>query len=102
MQINNAGSIMSQRDVNAEGLEKSFATNVLGESSVRVRRTTFIGNRGMVMKVCFCLLPGVYILTKSLIPLLEKSGDPRVVSPGATKCVSLHRSYSFLVFSNPL
>lgn len=23
---------MSQRDVNAEGLEKSFATNVLGES----------------------------------------------------------------------
>lgn len=25
---------MSQRDVNAEGLEKSFATNVLGESKV--------------------------------------------------------------------
>ncbi|XP_069003573.1 DHRS-12_like_SDR_c-like domain-containing protein isoform X1 [Embiotoca jacksoni] len=50
--INNAGSIMSQRDVNAEGLEKSFATNVLG----------------------------VYILTKSLIPLLEKSADPRVIS----------------------
>lgn len=24
---------MSQRDVNAEGLEKSFATNVLGEST---------------------------------------------------------------------
>uniref|UniRef100_A0A674NS99 Dehydrogenase/reductase 12-like a n=1 Tax=Takifugu rubripes TaxID=31033 RepID=A0A674NS99_TAKRU len=50
--INNAGSIMSQRDVNAEGLEKSFATNVLG----------------------------VYILTKSLIPLLEKSADPRVIT----------------------
>ncbi|CAG6007900.1 unnamed protein product [Menidia menidia] len=49
--INNAGSIMSQRDVNAEGLEKSFAINVLG----------------------------VYILTKSLIPLLEKSADPRVI-----------------------
>lgn len=32
VQINNAGSIMSQREVNAEGLEKSFATNVLGES----------------------------------------------------------------------
>ena len=32
VQINNAGSIMSQRDVNAEGLEKSFALNVLGES----------------------------------------------------------------------
>ncbi|TNN01280.1 hypothetical protein fugu_010662 [Takifugu bimaculatus] len=52
LQINNAGSIMSQRDVNAEGLEKSFATNVLG----------------------------VYILTKSLIPLLEKSADPRVIT----------------------
>lgn len=26
---------MSQRDVNAEGFEKSFATNVLGESKVR-------------------------------------------------------------------
>ncbi|XP_049432916.1 DHRS-12_like_SDR_c-like domain-containing protein [Epinephelus fuscoguttatus] len=50
--INNAGSIMSQREVNAEGLEKSFATNVLG----------------------------VYILTKSLIPLLEKSTDPRVIT----------------------
>uniref|UniRef100_A0A3Q3FTM3 Dehydrogenase/reductase 12-like a n=1 Tax=Labrus bergylta TaxID=56723 RepID=A0A3Q3FTM3_9LABR len=40
------------RDVNTEGLEKSFATNVLG----------------------------VYILTKSLIPLLEKSADPRVIT----------------------
>uniref|UniRef100_A0AAX7U1S1 Flj13639 n=1 Tax=Astatotilapia calliptera TaxID=8154 RepID=A0AAX7U1S1_ASTCA len=50
--INNAGAIMSQRDLNAEGLEKSFATNVLG----------------------------VYILTKSLIPLLEKSVDPRVIT----------------------
>lgn len=36
VQINNAGSIMSQRDVNAEGLEKSFATNVLGESRANV------------------------------------------------------------------
>ncbi|XP_034023709.1 LOW QUALITY PROTEIN: DHRS-12_like_SDR_c-like domain-containing protein [Thalassophryne amazonica] len=50
--INNAGSIMSQKEVNAEGQEKSFATNVLG----------------------------VYILTKSLIPLLEKSADPRVIT----------------------
>lgn len=50
--INNAGAIMSQREVNAEGLEKSFATNVLG----------------------------VYILTKSLIPLIEKSADPRVIT----------------------
>uniref|UniRef100_A0A673WND2 Dehydrogenase/reductase 12-like a n=1 Tax=Salmo trutta TaxID=8032 RepID=A0A673WND2_SALTR len=29
--INNAGCIMSERDVNAEGLEKSFASNVMGE-----------------------------------------------------------------------
>ncbi|XP_063762814.1 DHRS-12_like_SDR_c-like domain-containing protein isoform X2 [Eleginops maclovinus] len=50
--INNAGAIMSEREVNTEGLEKSFATNVLG----------------------------VYILTKSLIPLLEKSPDPRVIT----------------------
>uniref|UniRef100_A0A8C6S4R6 Flj13639 n=1 Tax=Neogobius melanostomus TaxID=47308 RepID=A0A8C6S4R6_9GOBI len=52
--VNNAGAIMNQREVNAEGLEKSFATNVLG----------------------------VFILTKSLIPLIEKSLDPRVVSHG--------------------
>ncbi|XP_037322068.1 DHRS-12_like_SDR_c-like domain-containing protein [Pungitius pungitius] len=50
--INNAGAIMSERDVNAEGLEKSFASNVLG----------------------------VYILTKGLIPLMEKSADPRVIT----------------------
>ncbi|XP_030236871.1 DHRS-12_like_SDR_c-like domain-containing protein [Gadus morhua] len=50
--INNAGCIMSQREENTEGLEKSFASNVLG----------------------------VYILTKSLITLLEKSAEPRVVT----------------------
>ncbi|KAF3848119.1 hypothetical protein F7725_021147 [Dissostichus mawsoni] len=46
--INNAGAILSEREENTEGLEKSFATNVLG----------------------------VYILTKSLIPLLEKTQTP--------------------------
>lgn len=35
---------------------------------------------GMAMKISFYSLLGVYILTKSLIPLLEKSADPRVVS----------------------
>ncbi|XP_064159419.1 DHRS-12_like_SDR_c-like domain-containing protein [Anguilla rostrata] len=50
--INNAGSMMNEREVNTDGLEKSFATNTLG----------------------------VYILTKSLIPLLEKSSDPRVIT----------------------
>ncbi|XP_072315145.1 dehydrogenase/reductase SDR family member 12-like [Eucyclogobius newberryi] len=42
---------MSQRETTSEGLERSFSTNVLG----------------------------VYILTKSLIPLIEKSPDPRVI-----------------------
>ncbi|XP_063060387.1 DHRS-12_like_SDR_c-like domain-containing protein [Engraulis encrasicolus] len=50
--VNNAGCMMTKREVNAEGLEKSFASNSLA----------------------------VYILTKTLIPLLEKSPDPRVVT----------------------
>ncbi|XP_072546765.1 DHRS-12_like_SDR_c-like domain-containing protein [Salminus brasiliensis] len=50
--INNAGCMMTKREVNAEGLEKSFASNSLA----------------------------VYILIKSLIPLLEKSPDPRVIT----------------------
>uniref|UniRef100_A0A8C9SV97 Dehydrogenase/reductase 12-like a n=1 Tax=Scleropages formosus TaxID=113540 RepID=A0A8C9SV97_SCLFO len=49
--INNAGSMLTQREVNTEGLEKNFACNTLAP----------------------------YILTKSLVPLLEKSGDPRVI-----------------------
>lgn len=70
---------MSQRDVNAEGLEKSFATNVLGES---VSEEGWEGGKEeAVTKPSFSSLLGVYILTKSLIPLLEKSADPRVVSP---------------------
>ncbi|KAG9328152.1 hypothetical protein JZ751_016203 [Albula glossodonta] len=50
--INNAGCMVNQREVTAEGLEKNFATNTLG----------------------------VYILTRSLIPLLEKSSNPRVIT----------------------
>ncbi|KAG9348299.1 hypothetical protein JZ751_002034 [Albula glossodonta] len=50
--INNAGCMVKQREVNADGLEKNFASNTLG----------------------------VYILTKSMIPLLEKSTDPRVIT----------------------
>ncbi|XP_051262841.1 dehydrogenase/reductase SDR family member 12-like [Dicentrarchus labrax] len=49
--INNAGCMVRKRELNAEGLEKSFATNTMG----------------------------VYILTQSLIPLLQKSRDPRVI-----------------------
>ncbi|XP_029970427.1 dehydrogenase/reductase SDR family member 12 isoform X2 [Salarias fasciatus] len=50
--INNAGCMLHQRELNAEGLEKNFATNTLG----------------------------VYVLTQSLIPLLQKSRDPRVIT----------------------
>ncbi|KAK9980120.1 hypothetical protein ABG768_013515 [Culter alburnus] len=50
--INNAGCMVNQREINSDGLEKNFATNTLG----------------------------VYILTKCLIPLLEKSRDPRVIT----------------------
>ncbi|XP_076837572.1 dehydrogenase/reductase SDR family member 12 [Brachyhypopomus gauderio] len=50
--INNAGCMVNQRELNTDGLEKNFATNTLG----------------------------VYVLTKCLIPLLERSRDPRVVT----------------------
>ncbi|XP_029308951.1 dehydrogenase/reductase SDR family member 12 [Cottoperca gobio] len=50
--INNAGCMMHKREVNAEGLEMNFATNTMG----------------------------MYILTQSLIPLLQKSRDPRVIT----------------------
>ncbi|KAJ8368399.1 hypothetical protein SKAU_G00084270 [Synaphobranchus kaupii] len=50
--INNAGCMVNQREVNSDGLEKNFSSNTLG----------------------------VYILTKNLIPLLEKSSDPRVIT----------------------
>ncbi|XP_038574106.1 dehydrogenase/reductase SDR family member 12-like [Micropterus salmoides] len=50
--INNAGCMVHKREVNAEGLERNFATNIMG----------------------------VYILTQSLIPLLQKSRDPRVIT----------------------
>lgn len=58
VQINNAGSIMSQRDVNVEGLEKSFATNVLGESNVWLRFEENIKGKetwGLVMKSVFII-----------------------------------------------
>ncbi|XP_056277710.1 dehydrogenase/reductase SDR family member 12-like isoform X2 [Pseudoliparis swirei] len=50
--INNAGCVVHTREVTAEGLEKNFATNTMG----------------------------VYILTQTLIPLLQKSRDPRVIT----------------------
>ncbi|XP_070700703.1 dehydrogenase/reductase SDR family member 12 [Pempheris klunzingeri] len=50
--INNAGCMVHKRELNAEGLEKNFATNTMG----------------------------VYILTQSLIPLLQRSRYPRVIT----------------------
>uniref|UniRef100_A0A8B9HBB2 Si:ch211-165b10.3 n=1 Tax=Astyanax mexicanus TaxID=7994 RepID=A0A8B9HBB2_ASTMX len=52
LNINNAGCMVNQRELTSDGLEKNFATNTLG----------------------------VYVLTKCLIPLLEKSRDPRVIT----------------------
>uniref|UniRef100_UPI003AAE03AA dehydrogenase/reductase SDR family member 12 isoform X1 n=1 Tax=Centroberyx gerrardi TaxID=166262 RepID=UPI003AAE03AA len=50
--INNAGCMVNKREANAEGLEKNFATNTLG----------------------------MYILTQTLIPLIQRSRDPRVIT----------------------
>ncbi|XP_032150455.1 dehydrogenase/reductase SDR family member 12 isoform X2 [Sapajus apella] len=50
--INNAGCMINKRELTEDGLEKNFATNTLG----------------------------VYILTTSLIPVLEKEYDPRVIT----------------------
>lgn len=33
-QINNAGCMVRKRELNAEGLEKNFATNTMGEASL--------------------------------------------------------------------
>ncbi|XP_056416334.1 dehydrogenase/reductase SDR family member 12 isoform X2 [Hyla sarda] len=50
--VNNAGCMVNSRELTDDGLEKNFATNVLG----------------------------TYILTKALLPALEKEDDPRVVT----------------------
>lgn len=50
--INNAGCMLHKKELNGDGLEKNFATNTMG----------------------------VYVLTRTLIPLLQKSKDPRVIT----------------------
>jgi len=50
--VNNAGCMVNTRETNKEGLDMNFATNTLG----------------------------TYLLTTSLLPLLEKSDQPRVVT----------------------
>ncbi|MEE6472317.1 hypothetical protein FKM82_009573 [Ascaphus truei] len=54
--INNAGCMVSKRELTEDGVEKNFATNTLG----------------------------LYILTTALLPALEKEEDARVVSALAT------------------
>ncbi|BHF73026.1 Dehydrogenase/reductase SDR member 12 [Sparganum proliferum] len=49
--INNAGCMVNKRSLNGDGLEVNFATNTLG----------------------------TFIMTTSLLPLLKKSSDPRVI-----------------------
>jgi dehydrogenase/reductase SDR family protein 12 len=50
--VNNAGCMVNERELTDDGLEKNFATNTLG----------------------------TYLLTTGLIPVLEKSSDPRVIT----------------------
>ncbi|CAH1781725.1 unnamed protein product, partial [Owenia fusiformis] len=50
--INNAGCMVNQRELTEDGLEKNFATNVLG----------------------------THVLTTSLMPLLQQSQQPRVIT----------------------
>ncbi|XP_059486771.1 dehydrogenase/reductase SDR family member 12-like [Neocloeon triangulifer] len=50
--VNNAGCMVHTREVDADGLERNFATNVLG----------------------------TFLLTKALLTRLEQSSDPRVVT----------------------
>ncbi|XP_077580981.1 dehydrogenase/reductase SDR family member 12-like [Stigmatopora nigra] len=50
--IHNAGCMIHKREVNADCLEKNFAVNTMG----------------------------MYLLTESLIPLLQKSRNPRVIT----------------------
>lgn len=68
-QVNNAGCMVNQRELTDDGLEKNFATNTLGNLLA------------VYMSMCECFVtPGTYLLTTGLIPALENSSDPRVVS----------------------
>lgn len=51
---------MSERDVNAEGLEKSFATNVMGESMTEVNVNTSVSipfERHTSLSISRCVYP---------------------------------------------
>lgn len=81
--------MMTKREENDEGLEKSFASNSLGKQANK--QTNKTSSSGLdALADCFDLMSllcssAVYILIKSLIPLLEKSPEPRVVSKPETE-----------------
>lgn len=75
--INNAGCMVHKRELNAEGLEMNFATNTMGETRSRDQNETCL--KTVLNQFYSSASVGVYILTQTLIPLLQKSRDPRVV-----------------------
>lgn len=70
--INNAGTMVNNRSINSEGLELNFATNSLG----------------------------VHILTKALIPLLNNSVEPRVITISSGGMLVQKLDLSDLQFEN--
>ena len=69
--MNNAGCMINERTMVEDGqLEANFATNVLG----------------------------TYILTKTLMPLIEKSEKPRIVIAHFKKITFLFYSFDKLMF----
>ncbi|XP_063808024.1 dehydrogenase/reductase SDR family member 12 [Pseudophryne corroboree] len=70
--INNAGCMVNKREVTDDGIEKNFATNVLG----------------------------TYILTRALLPALEKEDDARVVMVSSGGMLVQKLDVSDLQFEN--
>ena len=67
-QVNNAGTMVNQRETTEDKLEKNFATNTLG----KLQSLYHLFNVSVTI--------GTYILTTELTPALERSKFPRVVS----------------------
>ncbi|XP_063300921.1 dehydrogenase/reductase SDR family member 12 [Pelobates fuscus] len=70
--INNAGCMVNKRELTDDGLEKNFATNTMG----------------------------LYILTKALLPVLEKEDDARVVNVASGGMLVQKLNVSDLQFEN--
>ena len=75
MLVNNAGCMVNERTHQEDDLEVNFATNTLGTCDLS---TIF-----MMCGHLFCIdtpTVGTFLITKELLPVLEKSENPRVVS----------------------